>query len=182
MQKISLALTLLLLTGCAHYDYDWSRGASSYNDSYVTSDFDELLGFGANMAQISPTSRTEVCQTLVKSKNGGPGVQLHLLLGRLHSDSCGDINKILDSVRAIHITDERMQKLVTIHTEALKRLNNQSRKLGSFERKQKTVQSVLESKDPPVSGSKKDENRLLREKLEAIRAMEKQLDESGDAK
>jgi hypothetical protein len=72
-----------------------------------------------------------------------------------------------------------MQRLVTIHTEALKRLHNVSRKLGSLERKQKTVQSVLESKD--TNGSKKNETQLLREKLEAIRSMEKHLDESGDA-
>jgi hypothetical protein len=44
---------------------------------------------------------------------------------------------------------------------------------------------VLESKDSNASkdssGSKNDEARLLREKLEAIRSMEKHLDESGDA-
>jgi hypothetical protein len=73
-----------------------------------------------------------------------------------------------------------MQRLVAIHTEALKRLQNVSRKPGTLEHKQKTVQSVPESKD--TSESKKDENRLLREKLEAIRSMEKHLDESGDAK
>jgi hypothetical protein len=56
-------------------------------------------------------------------------------------------------------------------------MNYPSRKSGSTERKQKTVQSVPESKG--TNGSKKDETRLLREKLEAIRSMEKQLDESG---
>jgi hypothetical protein len=47
-----------------------------------------------------------------------------------------------------------------------------------MEPKQKTVQSVPESKD--TKGSEKNETRLLREKLEAIRSMEKHLDESGD--
>jgi hypothetical protein len=104
------------------------------------------------------------------------------MVGRLLSDACGEIPRILDGVASIpprSLNDERMQRFVAINTEALKRLNNQSRKLGSLERKQKTVQNVLESKDS--TGSKKDENRLLREKLEAIRAMEKHLDESGDA-
>jgi hypothetical protein len=32
-----------------------------------------------------------------------------------------------------------------------------------------------------MGGSKSSETRLLREKLEAIRSMEKQMDESGDA-
>jgi hypothetical protein len=46
--------------------------------------------------------------------------------------------------------------------------------------KQKTVQSMPESKN--TNGSKKDETRLLREKLEAIRSMEKHLDETSDTK
>ena len=107
---------------------------------------------------------------------------MHLMVGRLLSDACGDIPRILDGVDSIppgSLSDERMQKFVAIHTEALKRLQNVSRKSGSVERKQKTVQSVPESKE--TKGSKKNETRLLREKLEAIRSMEKHLDESGDA-
>ncbi len=104
------------------------------------------------------------------------------MVGRLLSDACGDIPKILNGVDSIppgSLSDERMQKLVAIHTEALKRLQNVSRKLGSLERKQKTSNLYWNRKIP--DGSKKDETRLLREKLEAIRSMEKHLDESGDA-
>ena len=104
------------------------------------------------------------------------------MVGRLLSDACGDIPRILEGVGSIppgNLADERMQRLVAINTEALKRLQNVSRKVGTLERKQKSVQTVLESKDENVS--KKNETRLLREKLEAIRSMEKHLDESGDA-
>ena len=73
-----------------------------------------------------------------------------------------------------------MQKLVAIDTEILKRLQNVSRKPVSQERKPKKVQSVPESKE--TKGSNKNETRLLREKLEAIRSMEKHLDESSGAK
>jgi len=68
-----------------------------------------------------------------------------------------------------------------------------STKLYSLERKQKALQSIPESKK--VGGIKKNANtskkntgdsnnnetQLLREKLEAIRSMEKHLDESGDS-
>jgi len=181
IRNITLTLSFLLLTGCAQL---YSGYSDRYNDPYAQSDFDELLAFGANMSKIPASSRADVCHTLLKRQKNPPGagVHLHLMVGRLLSDACGDIPKILNGVNSIppgSLTDERMQRFVAIHTEALKRLQNVSRKLGSLERKQKTVQSVLESKD--TDGSKKNEAQLLREKLEAIRSMEKHLDESGDA-
>jgi hypothetical protein len=183
IRNIGLALSLALIAGCAPYNAGWNGNPNPYNDPYSQSGFDELLGFGANMARIPPSSRAETCRILLKRQKDSPGagIQLHLMVGRLLSDSCGDIPRILngvDSIPAGYLSDERIRRLVAIHTEALKRLNNQSRKFGSVERKHKTVQNVVESKD--ATGSKKDENRLLREKLEAIRSMEKQLDESGD--
>lgn len=184
IRNTGLMLGVLLLTGCAEFNSGWNGYSSTYNDPYAQSDFDELLAFGANMSRISPSARTDVCRTLLKRQKSppGPGIHLHLMVGRLLSDSCGDIPRILDGISSIppvNLSDERMQRLIAIHTEALKRLQNVSRKVGSLEHKQKSVQSVLESKD--TGGSKKDETRLLREKLEAIRSMEKHLDESGDA-
>jgi len=181
IRNTGLTLSLLLLAGCAEFNAGYPN---QYNDPYAQSDFDELLAFGANMAKISSSARADVCHTLLKRQKNPPGagIHLHLMVGRLLSDACGDIAKILNGVNAIQpgsLSDERMQRLVAIHTEALKRLQNVSRRVGSLEHKQKSVQSVLESKD--ASSSKKDENRLLREKLEAIRSMEKHLDESGDA-
>lgn len=186
MRNTSLALSLLLLAGCAHYNAGYKeRVVERYPDAYAQSDFDELLGFGAGMAGMPASSRTETCRSLLKRQKDtpDPGVQLHLMVGRLLSDACGDIPRILDGLSALPpgtFNDDRLQNLVAIHTEALKRMNTVSKKLGSLEHKQKTVQTVLESKES--TGSKKDENRLLREKLEAIRSMEKQLDESSDGK
>jgi len=184
IRNTSLALSFLLLTGCAEFNSGWNANPNRYNEPYAQSDFDELLAFGANMSKIPANSRADACHTLLKRQKDAPGagVQLHLLVGRLQSDACGDIAKILNAVNALppgSLPDERMQRLVAIHTEALKRLQNVSRKVGSLEHKQKSVQSVLESKD--TNGSKKDEARLLREKLEAIRSMEKHLDETGDS-
>jgi len=104
------------------------------------------------------------------------------MVGRLLSDACGDIPAILDGVDSIpyaSLSDERMQKLVAIDKEILKRMQNVPKKSGSVERKAKKAQSVPESKQ--TKGSNNNETRLLREKLEAIRSMEKHLDESGGA-
>jgi hypothetical protein len=187
IRNTSLALSLLLLAGCAQYNPGWNNYSNPYNDPYSQSDFDELLAFGANMAKISSSSRAEVCNILLKRQKNSPGggIQLHLMVGRLLSDSCGEIPRILNAVASLppgNFYDERLQRLVAIHTETLKRMNNGSRKTGTtLVRKSKTAQpeAAIESKE--AKGSKQDENRLLREKLEAIRSMEKTLDESGDA-
>ncbi|WP_374089811.1 hypothetical protein [Methylomicrobium lacus] len=182
-----LALGFLLLTGCAEFNSGsgWNAYTPTYynyNDPYSQSDFDELLGFGATMANISPSSRAETCRLILKrqkdSRSSREGIQLHLMVGRLLSDACGDIPRILNGVGSIsgRLNDDRTRKLVAIHTEALKRMSNQPRRLGTVERKHKTVPDELEPKES--TGSKKDENRLLREKLEAIRSMEKQMDQS----
>jgi hypothetical protein len=185
MRKISLALLLSILTGCAQHNTGMGGGFTErFNPApYAQSDFDELIEFGGNMANMNAASRSELCRSLLKrqKESPGPGLQLHLMVGRLLSDACGDIPRILDGVASIpagYLNDERMTRLVAIDTEALKRMNSLSKKLGSVESKQKTLQTVQEPKE--TSGSKKDENRLLREKLDAIRSMEKQLDESGE--
>jgi hypothetical protein len=206
MQKISLLLSLLLLAGCARFNFGWNEDSGRHDGPYMQSSFDELLAFGANMANIPPLSRSEVCSTLLKRQKDYPGttgIELHLMVGRLFSDTCGDIPEILKGVGSIppeNLSDERVQKLVSIYTEALKRSQAVSIKLSSLERKHKKLQSVLESKNVSRSKknttiskktedeskktedeSKKNETQLLREKLEAIRSMEKHLDESGDA-
>jgi hypothetical protein len=184
MRKTSLALSLLLLAGCAEFTPPWDDDSARTIDPYTQSGFDELLAFGANMANIPPSSRAKVCSTLLKRQKSSPGVgnQLHLMVGRLLSDSCGDISTILDGIDSIpyaSLSDERMQKLIAIDKETLKRMQTVPKKPGPVERKSKKAQSVPESKQ--TKGSNNNENRLLREKLEAIRSMEKHLDESGGA-
>lgn len=188
MRKISLSLSLLLLTGCADFNAGWNGTPNPYSsDPYTQSDFDELLAFGANMANIPASSRAEVCRILLNRQNGsqGPGVWLHLMVGRLLSDSCGEITRILDGIRAIppgSLSDQRLQKLVDLHAETLKRMNTVSRKSATVSRKSKAAKSVQEAKDlsapKNTPEAQNDEARLLREKLEAIRSMEKHLDES----
>jgi hypothetical protein len=185
IRNLNLALCLSLLAGCAQYNSGWSGYSPSYHDPYSQSDFDELLTFGANLARISPSARAETCRVLLKHRKDSPaaamGIQLHLMVGRLLSDACGDIPGILNGVASVpagHLPDERTRKLVDIHIEALRRMNSQPRRFSSQERKYKAVPNGLETQESP--GSRKSENRLLREKLEAIRSMEKQMDQSRD--
>lgn len=179
--------SLLVISGCAEVDSGVrERFPAVYSGAPAThSDVDELLDFGANLANMTVPARAETCRSLVKRQKDAPdtGILLHLMIGRLLSDACGDIPKLVDELGAISpgsLSDDRMRKLIDIHGEALKRIGSTHKKLGALERKQKTVQNVLESKD--AGGSKKEESRLLREKLEAIRSMEKQLDETSDGK
>jgi hypothetical protein len=186
-QNISLALILLLIAGCAQVNPGLDESPTLITPPNVQSDFDELLAFGANMAKSSPAARIEICRSLLKRQKASPesGIQLQLMVGRLLSDSCGEIPKILDSINTIApelLSGDRMRNLVSIHTEALKRLLPVPKKTSTPtpERKQKTDKSGPEPKEP--TESKKSETDLLREKLEAIRSMEKHLDESAGAR
>jgi len=182
MRLISLASALWLITGCAQLNSGFKGGfLNNYNDPYTRSDYDELLVFGDNMTNMSASSRAEVCRALTRRQRGAhdPGIQLHLMVGRLLSDSCGSIPKILKGVDTIppgYLSDSRLRRFVSINTEALKRMNSGARRSGAVDSRQKKSQAALESNNS--RGSRKDENRLLREKLEAIRSMEKQMDES----
>lgn len=197
IQKISLPLSLLLLAGCTELTHRLNSNTGNYTEPYAQSDFDGLLAFGAIMAQIPPPARAETCRTLLQRQQESPriGFQLHLMVGRLLSDACGDIPEILAGLNAIptnQLSDERLQKLVFTHTETLKRMESltetlkrrenlsdcRAKKITSLRGKQKSTQSLIETKEP--TWSKNDEARLLREKLEAIRSMEKQLDENSD--
>lgn len=192
MLKICLYISLLLLVGCAEFTNNWNGNSATYSEPYAQADFDELLAFGATMAKVPSLARAETCRTLQKRQQESPGAgfQLHLLVGRLLSDSCGDIPKLLEGVNAIpaeNLKDERLQKLLVLDSEILKRMNSQTntmpvcptKKSTAQKRKQKSISTAVDSKESGTSSSSNDEARLLREKLEAIRSMEKHLDESG---
>ncbi|MCD2451519.1 hypothetical protein GO003_014075 [Methylicorpusculum oleiharenae] len=189
LQRIGLMFTLALMSGCTqtHSSYWQNRFPTHFNnDPYTQIDVDELLSFGANMANVPAASRAELCKSLLMRQKSSQdaGIQLHLMVGRLLSDSCGSIPGILEGIRSIpadYLSDTRLQRLVSINTEALKRMENTPEKRNRVERNSNRAKSVSQSKNAketkPIN---QDENRLLREKLEAIRSMEKQLDESGD--
>lgn len=185
LQKIGTAAILLLLTACAQFEKEPVAVPECYTPPKVVSEFDKLLAFAADFAGMPAPARAEVCGSLLKRQKEAPdtSVYLQLLSVRAMSDACGDIGKIvqqIDEMPAENLQDESLRRFVAAQKEGLKNMVAVTKKLGSLERKQKKYQSVLESKE--TAGTKANEARLLREKLDAIRTMEKQLDESGDGK
>ena len=195
---MAVALALLMLAGCANVKPDLPEPTSvaHHDDPYARSDLDELLGFGADLDGKTPSDRAEVCRVLLKRQKeaSSPGVQtglqLHLMTARLFSDACGDIAKILggvDSLPAQDLPDGRVRQWMAVQTQALKRMDSLSKRLGTLERKQKWLHSLLATKTVKSPGkprvakpSKHGESRALREKLDAIRSMEERMDETGE--
>jgi hypothetical protein len=180
--RLIAVLSFFSITGCAEFNSGWNQSSPRNSDYYASTDFDELLVFGENMARMPPSARSKQCRSLQKRQKtlSRTGIVLHLMVGRLLSEGCGDISKILFELNAIPFgtLDARTRRLVAINTEALKRIGS-SRKSSSPDCKQRSNPSEAESK--LIKGSNKNDARMLREKLEAIRSMEKQIDDDGGA-
>ena len=176
---------VFMLPGCAMFNSDYSKqDAVQPHNPYAQSGIDELLVFGARMAGMPEAERADLCKSLLNTQktSSADGKQLLLMVGRLLSDACGDIPKILTDINAVspqYISDEPVLRLIAIDTQILTRMLNQSKKLSATERKKKKVKTAIDSKESQEV--KKDEARLLREKLEAIRTIEKQMDENVEA-
>ena len=89
--------------------------------------------------------------------------------------------------RSSDITDGRVRQWVVVQAQALKRMDSLSKRLGTLERKQKWLHSLLATKTVKSPGktrvakpSKHGESRALRDKLDAIRSMEERMDETGE--
>ena len=194
-------LLFLLLAGCAHVKPDAQAQPSEGppDDPYARSDLDGLLGFGSGLDGQTPSSRAEVCRALLKRQQEPPppaaqtGILLHLMTARLFSNACGDIPKILDGVDAIpvaDISDGRVRQWVAVQTQALKRVDSLSKRLGTLEHKQEQSPrhghasgpkgSKSPNKSKSAKPSKHGESRALRDKLESIRYMEMRLDETAE--
>lgn len=185
MRSLSFLLLAFLVFGCTQFDSTHPNippAPQVASSTYTQSAIDELLTFAANMAKLSESSRAEQCKSLLdtRQKAKNDTVQLHLLVGRLLSEACGDIPQRLEEIKhlkAVYAADTNLQKLIILHEQVLINMHNQSQKLATIEHRRQKTKSNLETKE--ALESKDNETRLLREKLEAIRSMEKQLDESS---
>ena len=184
MHLTCLYFLIFLLSGCAQFNSTSPyKKTANYNDPYAQSDIDDLLAFGASMAAMPEGSRTDLCKSLQNTQkiSYSEGVQLHLMVGRLLSDACGDIPKILEGVRSLspsYTSDDRLQRLIAIDTQALTRIHQLEKKKHVVVQKPKKTKTIVETQKTPEP--KQNEADLLREKLEAIRSIEKQMDESID--
>ena len=176
---------IILAPACASFNSENTESSTvpAY-DPYAQSGIDELLAFGASMAGMPGPARADLCQSLINAQKLSPseGKQLHLMVGRLLSDACGDIPTLLEDIKAIspaYANDERVQRLIAIHSKALQRIQYQAKKAPPPEPKSRKRKPATDAKE--TTGPEKDEARLLREKLEAIRSLEKQMDESTES-
>lgn len=169
-----------LFSGCAEFTATTENTPISQPEPFSPVSVDKLLDFGARMSIMPDPEKIELCHSLLTAHQllSSDDVQLQLMVGRLLCDACGDIPKILAGVKAIspnYPLDEKLQKFISIHTLTLQRIHNQSIKPVAI--KQKTKKSKLLT-EPKENTEKPTENHLLREKLEALRSMEKQMDEN----
>jgi hypothetical protein len=185
----TVCLALALLSGCAGNRPGWMGGPSLARPEqyYARADLDEQLRFGAEMANKSAASRAEECRRLLKLQRTAPGagVSLHLLAGRLLSDSCGDARKVassVDQIPASELSDSRLQWWVSLQTEALKRMSSGSKRAVVAERRSRQGKDDASAKpDSAAPADSNDEAKVLRKKLEQIRALERKLDKAQES-
>jgi len=163
MKTYGPLLLPLLLAACGGHYYD--RGSSGGVD------IDDLLEFQADFAHKSPAARADECRWLVKRQQQSPQLEwtLRLMIGRPLSESCGDPGRLLRSYESLS-SRQRMDR----HSEGLG--DYQARllqRLGYGVRRDNA-----EHADKNAAKTAKDDPKLLREKLEAIRAIEREMDES----
>jgi hypothetical protein len=106
-----------------------------------------------------------------------PGLHLHLLVGRTVSKSCGDIGSIIRSVSAItagRIPDARVRWLIAKDSATLREIQRLS-SLASA--RAPRTQKAKNADCPP--GPQVEENRRLKQKLDEVRAIERQLEGAG---
>jgi hypothetical protein len=160
----------LLLSACGggYYDYPGRYGGGGV-------DIDDLLAFQADFARKSAAARAEECRWLVKRQQASPQLEwtLRLMIGRPLSESCGDPGRLVrsyESLSARHRLDRRSEGLGDYQAKVLQRLNYGGRR-----------EAAADHADKNTAKGGKDESKLLREKLEAIRAIERGMDESAPA-
>ncbi len=174
-----LILAAAFIAGCAQKGEGFGQSSGA---PYSQTNLDQLLSFGADMANAPPATQAKLCKSLIvrQQLSQDAGIQLHLMVGRLLSDSCGSIPQVLEGVNAIPeqaLTDVRLRQLIAIHTKALKQMD-----ATPISRERRRHKSPSKAQTPKrtnqINQINQDETRLLREKLQAIRAMEKKLDEN----
>lgn len=187
LRCLPFLLMVFLLLGCSRFNSSHPSIIPApeviATTTYTKSTIDELLDICADMAKLSASSRTEKCKSLMDSQQtaNNDRVQFQLLIGRLLSEDCGDIPERLEEIERLKVSyasDDKLQKLLLLHEQILINMQNQTQKMTALEHKRYKAKPDLETKE--ALESKDNETRLLREKLEAIRSMEKQLDESSN--
>lgn len=159
--RILILCLLMSLGGCGgnYYSRDRYYGSDSV-------DVDDLLRFQASFADKSPVARAEECRRMLKYQKQSPKPDwiLRLMIGRPLSESCGEPAWLVRKFEAL-----RSKRYLGRMTEGL--ANYQIKVL------QRLCSSGRTEKDETTIKPSKNDAKLLRDKLEAIRTMEKAMDE-----
>lgn len=186
--KVGIALCfILLLNACAEVEHKTEPTPTANTEDPLTlTNLDSLIEFGGILAHQSSGERAKQCRLLLERQKQKPsiGIQLRLVMGRLLSDACGNIPKILEGIDAvsdeIH-SDERVLQWLSFHTETLRKIQGIGKKMAGLDRKKNvknTIPAKVSKKASNLNTRSDGEIQLLREKLEAIKAMEKDLDDA----
>lgn len=161
-----VVLCSCLLAGCSGHRYGFPFGKQETN-------VDDLVRFQADFAHRTPASRSRECQSLRKRQLQSPQARwvLQLMLGRALSEACGDPAKLLRAYENLvrqDAFDRSVAGMAAYQAEVLKHLRYRPGKESAADRK------AVGKEAPPA---RQDDAELLREKLEAIRSIEKRMDD-----
>lgn len=197
-----------LLSGCAgHTSGPHSQKGQPY--AYAQSDLDELLTFGSDLAGMSDAELAAICREMRRRENlpalAGGGLVLHQMLGQLRYEECADFDSLVarvDSFLLESLPDFRTRQLVVMQAALLRRQHPPSAgsvKAAPASARAKPRKTTARPQPTPPAprragpvdtpaaaaatpGSKPPsggDDPLVRQKLEAIRAMEQQMDAAG---
>lgn len=188
----SALLASILLCGCTgHATGPQPRKAQSYN--YAQGDLDELLTFGSDLVGMNETELADICREMRRRENlpalAGGALVLHQMLGQLRYDKCADHDSLVarvDSFLLESLPDFRARQLVVMQAGLLRRQKPspatapvKSAPAGARNRTRKAAprpKTAAPVSVPAPQPGQQAEAPLLRQKLEAIRAMEQQMD------
>lgn len=173
-------LCSFLLGGCAGHRFGFPSGTRGDESPNVG----ELVNFQVDFAAKSPADRVKECRALRKKQGAKPEARwlLRLMIGRALSEGCGEPAALLrayDALAGQRSLEQPVAGMAAYQAEVLKRVGRPARQAVPTGRKSRdeTVQPAGKDKAEPTPPAAKDEAKLLREKLDAIRSMEKKMDE-----
>jgi hypothetical protein len=152
---------------------------------YSATDLDSLIRYGEDLTKMTPPERLVECQQVDRMQLSNPrmGYRLHLVLGQMLLDDCGDPGTTLQNINAVtnEITDNRVRSWLVYVGELISRDRKEAATSAELEKQLKVVQSGKHKvhKDVKVRDNKiqtlENEVEELRSKLNALKSIEQKL-------
>lgn len=192
-----LATVLALLSGCASHTAG-TPPQKTRTYAYAQGDLDELLTFGSDLAGMNEAELANICREMRRRENlpalAGGTLVLHQMLGQLRYDQCADYDSLVARMNSFlleSLPDHRSRQLVLMQAAILRRQRPpsvapvKSAPAGARNRPRKAAPRPKPAPPASAPGSQPvaaGDASLLRQKLEAIRAMERRMDTAGEGR